>query len=66
MSAILRKAAERNPGSRDILLQKAEAQDKKHAKVITKEGFKELMDQVDSTLDKVEEQLASNNGVFLK
>jgi hypothetical protein len=57
---VLRMRAERNPEIRDILLQKAEFQETKHATVIDKDKYKKILDQVDSVLSQVETELQSH------
>lgn len=61
-SASLRETAEKNPESRDVLLQKANAQDKKHLLVTDKSEYLKVLAQVDQVLDEVEEELASHAG----
>ncbi|XP_069702095.1 ganglioside-induced differentiation-associated protein 1 [Periplaneta americana] len=56
----LRMHAEKNPNSRDILLQKAKFQETKHASVTDKEEFKKILNQVDSVLSQVEKELESH------
>lgn len=60
-STTLREHAEKNPKSREILLQKADLQDKKHIQVTNKEEFSKIVDHLDNVLDKIEEEL-SNQG----
>ncbi|XP_066991991.2 ganglioside-induced differentiation-associated protein 1 [Anabrus simplex] len=59
-SANLRKHAENNREFRDVLLQKAKIQDVRHEKLLIKEEFKKVLDQVSSVLGEVEDELASH------
>ncbi|XP_049777453.1 ganglioside-induced differentiation-associated protein 1 [Schistocerca cancellata] len=56
----LRYHAEKNPESRDVLLQKAKAQEIKHEKLLVKDEYQKLLEQVDSVLSEVENELASH------
>ncbi|KRT78723.1 Glutathione S-transferase [Oryctes borbonicus] len=59
-SAILREYAEKNPKHKDILLQKADLQEKKHFQVISKDEFAKVIGKLDNVLDKIEEELAKH------
>ncbi|GLV34856.1 Gdap1 [Carabus blaptoides fortunei] len=59
-SKLLRTYAEKNLESREILLQKAIAQDKKHLTITNLDEYLKLLDQVDNVLTKVEEELAKH------
>lgn len=61
-SVSLRETAEKNPESREVLLQKAKAQDKKHVLVTDKNEFLKVLSQVSDILDLVEQELASHTG----
>lgn len=60
-SATLRKYAEKNPKCREILLQKADLQDKKHLQVINKDEFKKVLSHLEGVLDKIEEELTKHD-----
>ncbi|KAK7865427.1 hypothetical protein R5R35_012791 [Gryllus longicercus] len=59
-STNLRLYAEKNPESRDTLLQKANSQDARHEALLNKDEFKKLLDQTDSILQDVEKELSSH------
>ncbi|KAH1010467.1 hypothetical protein HUJ05_004756 [Dendroctonus ponderosae] len=56
----LRKYAEDNPGAREMLLEKAENQEKKHEKMLNKEEFVAILKEADKLFDEVEAQLAQH------
>ncbi|PSN42578.1 Ganglioside-induced differentiation-associated protein 1 [Blattella germanica] len=60
-ATILRKHAEKNPESRETLLQKAKFQETKHASVTSREEYLKILNQVDSVLQQVEKELESHN-----
>ncbi|KAL1129075.1 hypothetical protein AAG570_013607 [Ranatra chinensis] len=62
MSARLRKLAESNLQAKDALLQKAEAHDKNHALVVDRQSYMKLLEEVDTLLTEVEQQLSPNKG----
>lgn len=55
----LRELAEIHPEIKDILLEKAELQEKKHNIIVNEEQFKKLLDQVEDVLNEVEKELSS-------
>lgn len=57
----MRKHAENNPKFRDILLQRAELVTKKHNSIVNREEYSKWIDQVDSVLSEVENELASHS-----
>ncbi|XP_022912220.1 ganglioside-induced differentiation-associated protein 1 [Onthophagus taurus] len=57
----LREYAEKNPSCRDILLQKAESQEKKHLNVIERDQFYKILDNIDRVLSSVETELSSHD-----
>lgn len=59
-SKILRMYAEKNEKFREVLLQKAADQDKKHLKIVNAEEYVRLLDQVDTVLTEVEDELAKH------
>lgn len=61
-SKMLRMYAEKNVESKEILLQKAVEQDKKHLKIVSEEEYVKLLESVDAVLTEVEEELASHSG----
>lgn len=52
--------AEKNAEFRDMLLQKAADQDKKHLKIVNANEYTKLLEQVDAVLTEVEEELAKH------
>ncbi|CAH0547191.1 unnamed protein product [Brassicogethes aeneus] len=61
-SANLRKYAEENANAKEMLLKKAEAQDKKHKTIINKEEFLKLLGQVEEVLTQIEAELGTHTG----
>lgn len=61
MSKILRECAENSPEAREILLQKANAHDKKLPTMLNKESYLKLLEQVEDVLTKVEEELSKHS-----
>lgn len=59
-STMLRERAEKNPQHKEILLQKAELQEKKHLQVIDKNEFGKIIGHLDNVLDKIEEELSKH------
>lgn len=59
---ILRQLAEKNPESKAVLLQKADIQDKKHEKILNKNEFLNVLNQVDQVLKTVEDELTKHEG----
>lgn len=59
-SKILRQYAEKNSEGREMLLQKAAAQDKKHLTITNLAEFTKLLDQIDVVLTQVEEELSKH------
>lgn len=60
----LRLLAEKNPNIKNILLEKAEVQEKKYNLIKDEVEFEKLLDQVDSVLKEVEKELSSRDGEF--
>ncbi|XP_050296805.1 ganglioside-induced differentiation-associated protein 1 isoform X2 [Anthonomus grandis grandis] len=54
----LRKYAEENPEAREMLLEKAENQEKKREKLLKKEEFSAICNQTEEVFNKVEEELS--------
>ncbi|KAI4470385.1 gdap1 isoform a [Holotrichia oblita] len=59
-STMLRERAEKNPQHKEILLQKADLQEKKHLQVIDKNEFGKILGHLDNVLDKIEEELSKH------
>lgn len=59
---MLRRYAECGGDSKEMLLQKAAEQDKKHSTIINPEEFQKVVDHVDAILTEIEEELASHTG----
>lgn len=57
----LRELAEIHPEIKDILLEKAEVQEKKHNIIVSEEQFAKLLDQVDGVLKEIETELSSRS-----
>ncbi|XP_023936772.1 ganglioside-induced differentiation-associated protein 1 [Bicyclus anynana] len=57
----LRKLAEENPKARDVLLYKAEIQDRKHEILTSEEEYLKVLNIVNEVLSHVEEQLKQQN-----
>nr|UUV68093.1 glutathione S-transferase [Dendroctonus rhizophagus] len=56
----LRKYAQDNPDAREMLLEKAENQEKKHEKMQNKEEFVAILKETDKVFDEVEAELAQH------
>lgn len=56
--------AELNLDAKDILLKKADMQEKKHILVTDKEEYLKVLKSVDYVLEKAESELASHGNVF--
>lgn len=59
-SKMLREYAMKYEESREMLLQKAAEQDKKHTKIINLDEYMSLLVQVDNVLTEVEEELTKH------
>lgn len=58
----MKKLAETNPDYKDVLLKKAEIQEKKHLTVTNKDEYIKILEQVDDVLTKVESELSLHIG----
>ncbi|XP_022187896.1 ganglioside-induced differentiation-associated protein 1 [Nilaparvata lugens] len=61
-SDMLRGLADKYPEKKDVFLKKAEAHDHNRAKIVPKEGFQSLLNDVDIVLQEVEKELESHAG----
>lgn len=61
-AANLRKVAEENPESKDILLEKAANQEAKHEKLLNKDEFMKILMVTDNMFDEVEKELSQHTG----
>lgn len=60
--ANLRALAEKHPSMRQVLLEKADVQEKKHKIIKDENAFAKLLDQLDTVLQEVEKELSSRDG----
>lgn len=56
----MRETAEKVPEAKDILLQKANQQDKKHQIVLNKDEYLKVLKNVDDVLEQVEKELSGH------